>query len=203
MNRNLLKTVIPAVAVAGVLAMSTMARAQTAPPPAPANPPGDRKMDGPGADHGDHADGPRDGDRGPGDHGPGDRGPDDRGPGNDRRPPRPDQADGKQGIPPEMARFQGYLTMVTQYGKLASDPEASGVAAVVSAADVLRKGGPQEAINFFVKILPDVKQDAVRRAIRLQLVDLYKAANQPDKALEQLSNLITADGASASESTKK
>jgi len=207
MNRTLLKSFVPC--FAGVLSLSAMTMAQTAPPPSP---PGDHKQDGD-----DRRDGPpmRDGERGGpggderrGPGGPDDRGPggNDRGPGGDRnqRPPRPDQ-DGKQNVPPEMARFQGYLTMVGQYRKLASDPEASGVAAVVSAADILRKGGPQEAINYFTKVLPDVKQDAVRRAIRLQLIDLYKAANQPDKALEQLNVLITADNspASASESPKK
>jgi hypothetical protein len=93
--------------------------------------------------------------------------------------------------------------MVSQYSKLAGDPEATGVAAVVSASDVLRRKGPQAAIDYFTKLLPDVKQDAVKRAIRLQLVDLYKASRQDDKALEQLSNLITADAEAPSEMSKK
>ncbi len=134
---------------------------------------------------------PRDDNGGPG--------PNDR----DQRPPRPDQQNGggrqqsPQGAPAggtnDVMRYQGYLSMVAQYSKMAGDPESAGVAAVVSAADVLRRGGPQEAINYFTKLLPEVKIDAVRRAIRLQLVDLYKAVKQDDKALEQLHVLITAD----------
>jgi len=99
-------------------------------------------------------------------------------------------APGAQG---DVNRFGGYLTMVGQYSKLAADPEASGVAAVISAGDVLRRKGPQAGIDYFTKILPSVKIDAVKRAIHLQLIDLYKAAKQEDKALEELSTLITAE----------
>jgi hypothetical protein len=145
-------------------------RPQGGPQGQPGNGPGGDRPVGP----------PQDNQGGPGqnDQGPGGRD-------NNRRPPAP--------VPPEIQRFQSYIAMVTQYGKLAADPEATGVAAVVSAGDILRKSGPQAAIDFFTKTLPDVKFDAVKRAIRLQLVDLYKANNQQDKALEQLQVLITAD----------
>ena len=43
------------------------------------------------------------------------------------------------------------------------------------------------------KLLPEVKTPAVQRAIRLQLVDLYKAAGKQDQALDQLKQLMTAD----------
>ncbi|HEX2973435.1 MAG TPA: hypothetical protein VHP11_13960, partial [Tepidisphaeraceae bacterium] len=45
-------------------------------------------------------------------------------------------------------------------------------------------------VEFFEKLLPQVKNEAVRRAIQLQLTELYKAAGQQDKAMEQLESLI-------------
>lgn len=86
--------------------------------------------------------------------------------------------------------MEKYLYVVDHVARLSDNPTASGVAAVLSADDLL-KGKPQDAIDYFTKILPEVKNDSVRRAIRLQLADLYKKTNQPEKALEQLTELMT------------
>ena len=87
--------------------------------------------------------------------------------------------------------LRNYLEMVDRYNQVARDPTASGVAAVMSTVDVLRPRGAQAAIDYFTKILPSVKNDAVSRAIRLQLVELYKVSKQDDKALDLLEKLIT------------
>ncbi len=100
-------------------------------------------------------------------------------------------------LPPEVARFNAFINMVDSYAKLAKDPDAASVAAVVSAADVLRPKGAQGAIDYFTKILPDVKSPTVQRAIRLQLMDFYKTSNQPEKALEQLQLIMTTTDSSA------
>lgn len=89
--------------------------------------------------------------------------------------------------------LRGYLDIVDRFGRMTRDPAMSGIAAVVSANDILRPRGTQVAIEYFTKLLPEVKNPAVSRAIRVQLVDLYKAAGQQDQALEQLRTIITAD----------
>lgn len=87
-------------------------------------------------------------------------------------------------------RMRGYLEVVDRYAKLSQDPTATAIAAVVAANDILRPRGTEAAVAFFTKALEEQKNAAVQRAIRLQLVDLYKVAGQQDKALEQLSELI-------------
>src|SRR5947207_13401553 len=115
-------------------------------------------------------------------------GPPDRG---DRRDDRPGPRDGRPGGPggfggmspsemePRMRQFEflrGYLELVDRYAHLARDPSMSGIAAVISAGDILKPRGADAAIDYYTKLLPEVKSPGVQRAIRLQLVDLYKAA---------------------------
>lgn len=134
---------------------------------------------------------------------------------NDHRPPPPDRggmgmdfdgprdrerererdrdAGGGMHEPPEMGfvrLFRGYLDLVQQMTELAKDPSASGVSAVLTASDILKARSNNDAIAFFADILPQVKDETIKRAIQLQLVDLYKKSNQHDKALEQLKTLI-------------
>lgn len=94
---------------------------------------------------------------------------------------------------PEMAKFEmlrGYIDLVDRFARLSRDPEIAGVAAVVSAADLLRQRGNDAAIEYFNRLLPQVQNRAVQRAIQIQLADLYKQAGQADKALEQLDALM-------------
>jgi len=123
---------------------------------------------------------------------------DDRGPG--PRGPR-DNDDPFGGLfrndPPEMQvvrLFRGYLDLVQQMTELARDPSASGVSAVMTANDILKARSNNDAIAFFADILPSVKDPVIQRAIRLQLVDLYKNSNQHDKALVELKTLIVPPG---------
>jgi hypothetical protein len=97
---------------------------------------------------------------------------------------------------PRMAKFdvlRGYFEVVDRYARLARDPAHAGIAAVVSAADILRPRGADVAIEYFNKLLPEVKTPAVQRAIRLQLADLYKSAGKHEEALEQLKQIMVAD----------
>jgi hypothetical protein len=101
---------------------------------------------------------------------------------------------------PRMRQFEmlrGYLDAVDRYAKLSRDSVTSGIAAVVATNDILRPRGTSGAIEYFTKVLPDVKNEAVQRAIRLQLVDLYRAAGQQDKALDELQKMMTAPPAGA------
>jgi hypothetical protein len=151
---------------------------------------------GPGG-HGPRPDGPegRDG-RGPGgdrDHGPGRDG--------DRDGDRPGMGGMGMGfgrgdgdgfmLPPQMRMFQGYMMMVEQSARMSRDESTSGVAAVIMAGDLMKKKGPEATISYYNGLLSDVKDPAVERAIRFQLVELYKRSNQPDKALGELTHLIT------------
>jgi hypothetical protein len=147
----------------GALVLPALGQDNNNPPP----PPGDQQQDNGGPPH-----------RGPGGRGPG--GP---GGGPEMRPP------------PEAGRFEmlrGYLDLVDRFSRMSHDPSASGIAAVLSANDILRQqGGIHEAINYFTKILPEVKDEAVQRTIRIELVDLYKQSGEIDKAIEQLNILMT------------
>jgi hypothetical protein len=78
-----------------------------------------------------------------------------------------------------------------EYASIALDPAASGVSAVNAAAELLKASGPDQAIAYFSSVLDATKNFAVQRMIRFQLVDLYRQAARPDKALEVLKDLIT------------
>ena len=114
-------------------------------------------------------------------------------------PPRRERGPGGPGgpgmrPPPDVQKVEmlrGYLDVVDHFTKLAHDPTAAGVAAVLAANDLLRPRGTDVAIDYFNKTLPNVKDEAVQRAIRIQLIDLYKQAGQQDKAIEQLDILMT------------
>jgi hypothetical protein len=171
----------------GSLLLSSAALAQQKPPPDNGAPPPQDRPDGPG---------PR-GERGPG--GPG-------GPGGRMRPgfdgggPEggPGMERGADGEDPRMARYnlmRGYLDAVDRYARLAHDPAMSGIAAVVTASDLLKKRGTDAGIDYFTKLLPQVKSPAIGRAIRIQLVDLYRSAGKNDEALNQLKELMLAEPA--------
>jgi hypothetical protein len=91
----------------------------------------------------------------------------------------------------QFERLRGYLDAVDRYTRLARDPSVAGIAAVVQTADLLRGRGADAGIDYFNKLLPEVKDPAIQRAIRVQLIELYKQANKPDQALEQLKTLMT------------
>jgi len=97
----------------------------------------------------------------------------------------------------QMMMLRGYLDAVDGYAHIARDPSNAGIAAVVSTADLLRGRGADAGIDYFTKLLPEVKDAAVQRAIRVQLVELYKQANKPEQALEQLRTLMTGAAPSA------
>jgi predicted negative regulator of RcsB-dependent stress response len=95
--------------------------------------------------------------------------------------------------PPSMDTQRGYMGLVAGYIELSRDSSGAGIASVLTAADVLKPRGNAAAIEYFNNLLPNVKDPAIDRAIRLQLVDLYRATNQSDEALKHLEKLITAD----------
>lgn len=182
--------------------LSSFALAQPAPPPPDG---GKDKPDGPppaererGPRGGGPGGGPRDG-RGPRDDGPGERG----GPGGPGGPGMGMGGPGGEGrsmmgggSDPRMAKFEVmryYFDVVDRYARLAHDPQLAGISAVVAAGDILRPRGADVAIAYYEKVLPEAKIPAVQRAIRLQLVDLYKVAGKQDQALEQLRLMMTAE----------
>lgn len=128
--------------------------------------------------------------RADGDRPPPPRQRDDRGPGGDRPGPGGRPGGPAEARPGGFEAMRGYLDLVDRYSRLSRDPTAAAVAAVVQTADVLRPRGAQAVIDHFEKLLPEVKNEAVARAIRLQLVDLYRQTQQGEKALDQLSQLI-------------
>src|SRR5437867_4391120 len=59
--------------------------------------------------------------------------------------------------------MRGWLDLIERYARLARDPVASGVAAVVSADDLLKGKPPEQAIEYFTKLLSEVKNESVQR----------------------------------------
>ena len=102
-------------------------------------------------------------------------------------------------VPMQLRMVHGYLGLVGQFNDLAQDPAASGIAAVLGANEILKPRGADAVIEYFTKLLPEVKNEAVQRAIRIQLVEAYKNSNQHDKALGELQTLITATPAAKTE----
>jgi len=153
--------------VGGAIAWSTAtAQDREGPPP---------RHEDRGGDRGGREDGPpRDG-RGPG--GPGGVQQGRGGPG--------EPGGGPQG---QIRMMRDLLGVITDYQKIAESPSSAGVAAVLSVNEHVRN--PQTAAAFLEKLLPDVKDATVARAIRIQLADLYKKTDQQDKAKEQLEKLI-------------
>jgi hypothetical protein len=116
----------------------------------------------------------------------------------DRLPPPPPGEDGGFRFRNEPMRqfdvMRGYIDIVDRFSRLSRDPSTAGVAAVIAAADMLKQKGPDSAIEYFNKLLPEVKNETVQRAIRIQLAELYRHNGSHDKALEQLDVLIKSAG---------
>ena len=87
--------------------------------------------------------------------------------------------------------LRGYFGVVEAFTRLSRDPTQAGIAAVISAGDILKPRGTDAGIDYFNKLLPETKNPAVQRAIRVQLAELYKQAGKQDEALKQLRELIT------------
>lgn len=112
----------------------------------------------------------------------------------------------------QTAFFRGYLDTVQQYAKLSSDPDAAAVAAVITAADLLRDQEPQAAIEYFEPMLAELRKQhnamyvdpqrvppsGVESAVRLQLAEAYNAAGRKPEALNVLRDIILTNGAAAS-----
>lgn len=97
-----------------------------------------------------------------------------------------------------LSMMRGYLGLVDGYTTLAKDPVATGVAASLGAKDLLEQSAtPQEAVSYFERVLQDVRDDVVRRSVRVQLAELYKKTGQNEKALEQYRLLMIEPGATA------
>lgn len=89
----------------------------------------------------------------------------------------------------QIALMSRLLNLVGDFTKIAESPSAAGIAATMALDDHFKT--PAEAIAFLERVLPQAKDPAVQRAIRIKLADLYKKSAQPQKAVEQLERLIT------------
>jgi hypothetical protein len=176
-----------------LLTMSTVALAQTTPTPPPAEAPGGGRGGGPGG--GGPPPGRRDDGGGPGPRGGGGAmrppgGPGMGGPGAMGGP-------GLEGRNERIEQMRNYLAVMDAFSRQSRDASQAGIAAVIAAADILKPRGTDAGIEYFTKMLPQVKNPAVQRAVRVQLAELYKAAGKQDQALEQLRELIVAEPSTA------
>lgn len=115
---------------------------------------------------------------------------------------RAEGRDGPRGhqkpLPPSpmqhLEMFQAYMHFAVEYARFVASPSTTGVASVLIAGEILKPRGTETAITYFTKLLPEVKNEAVSRAIRLTLIDLYRKNGQTDKALEELKTLMLQAG---------
>lgn len=91
-----------------------------------------------------------------------------------------------------VSMFRDYMEMIAHFTQVSSDSSSSGVAAVIYTDEILRSKSPKDAIEYYTKLLPDVKDPVVQRAVRLRLAEHYRMSNQPEEALGQLRLLMTA-----------
>ena len=91
----------------------------------------------------------------------------------------------------QIETMRGLVEVVERSSRIAKDPTDSGVTAVLVAGQLLKHRSHADAIDYWNKALAETRNDAVARAIRGQLVDLYKQTGQTDAALEQLRTLMT------------
>ena|SRR5438105_493055 len=156
-----------------IVSIATLILASTVLAQQPPRPDGGGGRGGPGGGAADGFDNP------PPFNGPGQRG--------------PMAGGGPMGGNPMMMQVElmrSWLDLIDRYAKLSRDPVTSGVAAVVSADDLFKGRPPEQAIEYFTKLLGEVKNETVQRAIRLQLIELYGKNNDQQKALEQLRQLM-------------
>jgi hypothetical protein len=100
-------------------------------------------------------------------------------------------SDQLQNVPIRYRGVAGWWNAVDRYSQLTTDATNMAVAAVLQASELLKPRGAEAQIQYFEQLLPQVKNETVRRAIRLQLIDAYKQANNPERALDELQTLIT------------
>jgi predicted negative regulator of RcsB-dependent stress response len=94
----------------------------------------------------------------------------------------------------KMSKFvemmQTFVDTIQKLSDLAKDPVASGVAAAMDAKDQLAKVSPSSASSFLEETLRDAKQPAIRRAIRMQLIDIYKNTGNVEDAKKHLKAIM-------------
>src|SRR3954463_7575547 len=87
----------------------------------------------------------------PGEGRPGDGRPGDSRPGDGRPGPNP--------LLMQIEQMRGWLDIVDRYARLSRDPVSAGVAAVVAADDLFRNKPPEQAIEFFSKLMTEAKNE--------------------------------------------
>ncbi len=87
--------------------------------------------------------------------------------------------------------FHVIMDLVQTSAEVADSETASGVAAVFAIEDYLGNG--EEAIEFFEERVDETESDAIRRAVRIKLSELYEQNGRSDDAVEQLAILIDAE----------
>ncbi|MAE67963.1 MAG: hypothetical protein CMJ18_27225 [Phycisphaeraceae bacterium] len=86
--------------------------------------------------------------------------------------------------------YRNMLGLIQDFRAIAEDASASGVTAVLSVEDHLPRKADQVA--FMERMLPNAKDEVIRRAIRIKLAELYKDTDAPaEKGIAQLEALIT------------
>src|SRR4051812_41362073 len=73
--------------------------------------------------------------------------------------------------------FRDYMDLIDHFARVNQDTSSAGVAAVIYADDILRTRPPQEAIDYYLKLIPEVKDPIIVRAIRLRLAEHYRLSN--------------------------
>lgn len=85
--------------------------------------------------------------------------------------------------------YHSLLEIVNGMNEVTSDPTATALMALHTAKDLAHE--EEDHAEFLEEGLDKIKDAAVRRAIRLQLAELYAEMDQPERAREHLARLIS------------
>ena len=88
----------------------------------------------------------------------------------------------------EMEHRLGVYEMATKFGQVVEADHTAAIFAIMHVHDVVEE--PAEAIKLLEDALAKSGNDAVKRALRLKLVEFYNETDQRDKARKQLLNVI-------------
>ncbi|WP_428389789.1 hypothetical protein [Mucisphaera sp.] len=100
-----------------------------------------------------------------------------------------DYEDEEEAFFEEIELFSRLLGLVHEVADIAEDEGVAGVAAVMGVEDYIEE--PRERIAFFERVMPETDHPTIRRAIRLELSELYGETGQREKGLAMLEALIT------------
>jgi hypothetical protein len=91
----------------------------------------------------------------------------------------------------EIEHALGTFEMARQLAAVVESPHTTAVFAIMHIHDVVEDD--EQGIKLLEEALAKTKNEAIRRALRLKLIEFYRESDQMDKAREQLLQIIVGE----------